>query len=266
MAAIIHLLIYSQESTLLQSLCAALVKKSWGCSSLCSAMYRYSKTCSQSTWSKQGRDGWSRQERMDRKSLIHGVGPAGAQSQSRSQRMMLVTSRRDAATHEVCELQLNTCCTQEKLERGNCWLSRQNWKSSLGKRIKLQMYTFIFREGVFPRICIILAGTQGGGEKVSLCPILSTILKRGAGRRVCLQLISYLSCVYPCRDRQGPETYFTLTASIVRVWHHVHHAAYGASCPKPLSSHIPKRKKNHIPIEIFLPGSLNHPTDNMFVV
>lgn len=33
------------------------------------------------------------------------------------------------------------------------------------------MYIFIFREGVVPRICIILAGVERGGEKVSLCPI-----------------------------------------------------------------------------------------------
>ena len=92
------------------------------------------------------------------------------------------------------------------------------------------MYIFIFREGVFLRICIILAGTQRGGEKVSLCPILSAILKWGGGRRVFLQPISHLSCVYPCRDGQGPETHFTLTASTVRACctHTVLHAAPAA--------------------------------------
>jgi len=74
-----------------------------------------------------------------------------------------------------------------KLRRtGNCWLSRPDRKSSPGKRIKLQMYIFIFREGVFPRICVILAGTQQGGEKVSLCPTLFAVLKCGGGRGVFL--------------------------------------------------------------------------------
>lgn len=96
------------------------------------------------------------------------------------------------------------------------------------------MYVFIFREGVFPIICIILAGVQLGGEKVCLrpilfaVPILFTVLRWSGGRRVFLQTISYLSCVYPRRDGQGPETHFTPAASIFRA----HRAACSPQLPK----------------------------------
>lgn len=115
-------------------------------------------------------------------------------------------------------------------------LSRTDQKSSLGKGIKLQTYIFIFREGVFPRICIILAGMQRGGERVSLCSILSAILNRGGARRVFLKPISYLSCVYPCRD--GSEACHT---DCQQSEHATHRDACDASCLSHCCHIFPKR-------------------------
>jgi len=56
-------------------------------------------------------------------------------------------------------------------------------KSSLGRRIKLQMYIFILGVGVFPRISVVLAGVERGGENASLCPIFFAFPKWDGGRR-----------------------------------------------------------------------------------
>lgn len=55
-------------------------------------------------------------------------------------------------------------------------------KSSLGRIIKLQMYIFILGVGVFPRISVILAGVERGGENASLCPIFFAFPKWDGGR------------------------------------------------------------------------------------
>lgn len=119
------------------------------------------------------------------------------------------------------------------------------------------MYIFIFREGVFPRICIILAGMQRGGERVSLCSILSAVLNWGGARRVFLKPISYRSCVYPCRD--GSEACHTACQQS-------EHATHCATCSASGLSHrrhiFPKRT-----VFLLIFSSQSQPAyKNMFVL
>lgn len=65
-----------------------------------------------------------------------------------------------------------------KARRAGILLAEQARLKELPWRNNKAADVYLSTEGVFPRICIILARTQEGGEKDSLCPILSAIARR----------------------------------------------------------------------------------------